>query len=174
MNDAWVTLARLTRPRGTRGEVLAEPLSDQPLERFQRLGRAFLLDPETGERAEHRVESVWEHQGRLVFKFAGIDRIEDAGKVAGRQVQVPREERAPLPQGEFYLSDLVGCTVVERDGTELGTVTDWENYGGPDLLRVEGPGGELLIPFVRSICPEIDPAGRRIVVDLPEGLKDLG
>jgi len=83
----------------------------------------------------------------------------------------PVAERTPLEPGEFFQSELLGCEVIERrTGESLGRVRGWEDSGGAGLLAVEGG---LLIPFARSICVEIDPEARRIVVELPEGLKDL-
>jgi 16S rRNA processing protein RimM len=80
----------------------------------------------------------------------------------------------PLPQGEYYQSDLIGFEVVKRDGRRLGRVRDWLEQCGPALLDVEGEQGEeMLIPFAASICVEIDTRGKRIVVELPEGLEDL-
>lgn len=118
---------------------------------------------------------MWWHQDRLVFKFAGIDSISAAEAFEDADVCIPREEREPLPDGEYYQSDLVGCTVVElRTGEPVGVVEDWQEYGGPALLQVKTAAGrEVMIPFAKAICKEIDPAGKRIVVDLPEGLLDL-
>ena len=76
-----------------------------------------------------------------------------------------------LEPGEVFLSDLIGCEVVERGtGESLGSVTGWNDGGASGLLEV---GKDLLIPFARSICVAIDTAAKRIEVDLPEGLKDL-
>jgi 16S rRNA processing protein RimM len=121
------------------------------------------------------VEFVWEHSGRWIFKFGGIDCISDAEVLAGTEIAIPLAERATLPEGEYYHTDLAGCEVVERSsGQSLGEVESVLEYGGPALLRVlDREGREILVPFVLSICVEIDPGGRRIVVDLPEGLKDL-
>jgi hypothetical protein len=103
-------------------------------------------------------------------EFRGIDSIDGAGRLAGCELRIPKSRRAPLPEGEFYYSDLLGCEVIERaTGESLGCVSDWHEYGGPGLLQV----GELLIPFAKSIFLEIDLASRRIYVNLPEGLKDL-
>jgi 16S rRNA processing protein RimM len=88
----------------------------------------------------------------------------------GAEVCVPVSERTPLEDGEYFQSDLIGCEVVDHGtGESLGRVTGWDDGGGSGLLLV----GDLMIPFSRSICVEIDPAARRIAVDLPEGLKDL-
>jgi NAD(P)H-flavin reductase len=96
-----------------------------------------------------------------------------------REVQVPLEERAPLPAGQHYVSDLAGCEVWERRGSgapveRLGSVRDVEfPGGGTPLLVVDGPSGEILIPLAEDICVLIDPASRRIEVALPEGLREL-
>jgi 16S rRNA processing protein RimM len=118
---------------------------------------------------------VWLHDGRPVLKFRGIDSISDAEALVGAEVRLPIAERMPLEEGEFYQADLVGCEVVERpSGEPLGEVTGWQDAGGPSLLQVRmRDGGELLIPFARAICVEIDVAARRIQVDLPAGLKEL-
>ncbi len=122
---------------------------------------------------EYQVENVWRHGDRVVFKFQGVESIADAEKLSGADVEIPRDERAVLPDGEYYQSDLVGCSVVTRQGESIGTVQGWQEYGGPPLLEINAHGRELLIPFAKSICVEIDVPGRRIVVDLPEGLSDL-
>lgn len=162
----WIAVALLGKTRGNRGEITALCLSPRP-ERFEGLEEVFLFG--SGERFE--VENTWFHQGTLVFKFRGIDTISDAERLYGAEVRVPIEQRIALEPGEFFQSDLVGCEVVDRrSGQTLGRVSDWQEGGGSGLLVV---GDGLLIPFVRAICVEIDPAARRIAVELPEGLKDL-
>lgn len=123
----------------------------------------------------YQIERIWRHEDRLIFKFAGVDSISDAEKLAGCDVTIPGEERPPAPEDEYYHSDLIGCRVVELgSGRVLGEVEDWQEYGGPPLLQVKTQGGrEILIPFAKAICREIDVAGRRIGVELPEGLDDL-
>jgi 16S rRNA processing protein RimM len=119
------------------------------------------------------VERIWRHKDVLVFKFAGIDSISAAEALEGAEVSIPKEEREVLPEGEYYQSDLVGCQVLDaKSGRLIGVVTDWQEYGGPPLLEVRGENGqEILIPFAKSICVEIDPGAGRILVDLPEGLE---
>jgi 16S rRNA processing protein RimM len=165
----WVAVAVLGKTRGNRGEVTAWALSGKP-ERYQALGEVYLYrEGAPGERLE--VEFTWFHQGGLVFKFRGVDSISDAERLVGAEVRIPIAERTPLEPGEFFQSELVGCQVIDRrTGESLGRVEGWEDSGGAGLLAVEGG---LLIPFARSICVEIEPAAGRIVVELPEGLKDL-
>ena len=164
--DGWVAIAVLGKTRGNRGELTAVPLGGKP-ERFQALREVFLF----GSGTRYEVESTWFHQGTLIFKFRGVDTISAAEMLSGAEVCVPREQRIPLEPGEFFQDDLVGCQVVDRrTGQTLGAVSGWQDSGGAGLLEVNG---DLLIPFARAICVEIDPAARRIVVDLPEGLKEL-
>jgi 16S rRNA processing protein RimM len=164
--DAWVTIALLGKTRGNRGELTAVPLSSKP-ERYQTLTEVFLFG--SGERRE--VEAAWFHNRTLVFKFRGIDTISEAELLTGCEVRVPMAERTPLEDGEFFQSELIGCDVFDhRSGERIGCVTDWEDGGGAGILVVDR---HLMIPFARAICVEIDPAARRIAVELPPGLKDL-
>ena len=167
----WVTVAVLGKTRGNRGEVTALALSSRP-ERYPDLQEVFLFGPGFAAAGEKReIEEAWFHLQTLVFKFRGIDTISDAESLYGTEVRVPASQRIPLDEGEYFQSDLVGCAVVDRrTGESLGRVTAWGDGGGSGLLVV---GDSLLIPFARSICVEINPAEKRIAVELPEGLKDL-
>jgi 16S rRNA processing protein RimM len=161
----WITVAVLGKTRGNRGEILALPLSKP--ERYSALREVYLFGG--GERYE--VESAWFHDASLILKFRGIDSISDAEKLRGAEVRIPWSERVLLEPGEFFQSDLVGCNVLDRHtGTSFGRVTDWNDSGGSGLLVLESG---LMIPFARAICVEIDPANKRIAVDLPEGLLDV-
>ena len=166
-----MAIAQLGKTRGNRGEVTAVALSSKP-ERYQALQEVFLFasdDLAGGEKYE--IESTWFHGGTLVFKFRGVDTISDAELLYGREVRIPSSQRTTLDQGEYFQSDLIGCNVVDkRTGESIGQVTAWDDGGGTGLLVVDN---NLLIPFARSICVEIDPAAKRIAVELPEGLKDL-
>jgi len=173
----WVTIAQVVAPRGNRGEVSAAPLSDHP-ERFRLLKQVFLFGPDgpLGGGAPAEIESLWNHRGRLVLKFRGVDSIGAAELLRGAEVRIPASQRFELEAGEYYLCDLMGCEVIERpSGLRLGRVAGWQDYGGPMLLDVKpDAGGEgVLVPFARAICVEIDIEAKRIVVDLPDGLKEL-
>jgi 16S rRNA processing protein RimM len=125
-----------------------------------------------GDGTAYQVEEVWEHAGALVFKFGGVDSISDAEKLRGAEVQIPRSERIELEPGEYFHSDIIGSEVRERkSGRVVGRVTNFEEYGGPPLIEIDG--GRMLIPFVKAICVDIRPEAKLIEVDLPEGLEDL-
>lgn len=169
-----MTVARILRPHGRRGEVAAEILTDFP-ERLKKLKTAALWDGRA-EPINVAVRSCWISQsrgGQAIFLFDGSDSITSAEKLVGLEVQIPFSERMALPSGSYYVSDLVGCEVREKDGEALGRVSDVQFTGAAPLLVVGSPRGELLIPLAQEICVRVDIAARQIEVVLPEGLRDL-
>ncbi len=189
--DQWVWLARIRRPQGRKGEVIADILTDFP-EKFVERRRLWLL-PETPEKKsgssrdlvtahpvagprEAELVGHWLHKGSVVLHFAGIDSISDAEALAGMVVALPREERAPLAEDEIYIADLIGCTLVDVSGeaVAVGEIEDVDRAAGPvPLLVVRGAQAEILIPFAKSYLRKLDLEGRRIEMALPDGLIDL-
>jgi 16S rRNA processing protein RimM len=188
-------VARILRARGNKGEVSAELLTDFP-QRLQKLKEVF-VGSSTGEDQPQRMklQSCWlsqNHRGQVVFHFEGVDSIAEAEKFRGLEVLLPFEQRVTLPEGHYFVSDLVGCSVFETPVTAplvasspcslgeapalLGTVHDVQFPGeespGTPILEVETSQGEILIPLAVDICTKIDVAARRIdvVIDfaLPE------
>jgi 16S rRNA processing protein RimM len=130
-----------------------------------------VLDLE-GRQRPSEIEQVWNHDGRPIFKFAGIDSISDAEAWGGADILVSDTERAQPQPGEYSHADLIGCQVLAD--RLIGVVKSVEEYGGPPLLKIEAlDGREILVPFAHAICREIDVAGKVIRVELPDGLLDL-
>ncbi len=165
--EQWVAIALLGKARGIRGEVTAIPLSSR-LDRYDDLTEVYLF----GDGRRYQVEKTWWHDARLIFKFQGIDTRNDAETLQGLEVRVPFSARVELDPGEYFEVDLVGCTVYRKsDGAALGVVRSLADGGGAaGLLELDNG---LLIPFARAILVEIDPAAKRIVADLPEGLEEV-
>ena len=192
----WVAVAHILRPRGNKGEVAAELLTDFP-QRLTELREAFIGDASSSSGPERRaLKACWlsqNHPGQAVFHFVGCSSIDDAEKFRGADVLLPIEQRVRLPVGQFFISDLMGCSVFElaREASPvasspcsmstapalLGSVTDvqfaGEGVSGTPLLVVDTREGELLIPLAEDICTRIDTAARRIDVLLPDGLREL-
>jgi len=192
----WVLVARILRPRGNKGEVAAEILTDFP-KRLTRLREVFVGHADTKKDPRRMaLKSCWlsqNHRGQAVFHFEGVDSISEAEKFRGLGVLLPFEQRVTLPAGQYFVSDLIGCSVFENPASLpilssspcsvsevpslLGTVLDvqfsGEKISGTPLLEVETSCGEILIPLAVDICTKIDAAARRIDVILPEGLRDL-
>ena len=163
----------MVRAQGRRGEVAAELLTGFP-ERLAERKRLHVLAPD-GARWELEIEAAWPHKGRLVLKFRGCDSISDAERLAGCELQVPLEERAPLPAGAAYVSDLVGCTVVDLTRSETVGTIDEVRFGAGDapLLVVRTAQKEFLVPFAAEYMRNMDLEARRLEMALPEGLLDL-
>ena len=161
------------KPQGRRGEVAADILTDFP-ERFSRRKRLFVLDA-GGARRELELEGWWPHKGRAVLKFRRVDSISDAEALAGCDIQLPRAERVELPEGEFYVADLLGCTVTDvASGREVGVIDDVHSGSGEALLLVVKSGTrEYLLPFAQEFLKRVDIAAKRVEMSLPAGLLDL-
>lgn len=170
MNDL-VAIARVARPHGIRGEVIADILTDFP-ERFEVLESvtAKLIDSSP---AELKIERFRFHQGRVMFKFAGIDTVEAAEQLRNAEICVAEAEAVELEADEYFDWELEGCRVATLAGEELGTVAEVMRTGGTEILVIRGGERELLVPFARAICPEVDIENKRIVVDPPEGLLEF-
>ncbi len=192
----WVIVARILRARGNKGEVAAEILTDFP-ERLTRLREVFVGHSDgNNEPRRLSLKSCWlskNHRGQAVFHFEGVNSIAEAETFRGLEVLLPFSQRVALPAGQYFVSDLIGCSVFENAVSSpivssspcslaeapslLGTVRDvqfpGEELSGTPLLEVETSHGEILIPLALDICTKIDPAARRIDVILPEGLRDL-
>lgn len=175
--EQWVWLARIRRPQGRKGEVFADILTDFP-EKFAERRRLWLLpDPAPASPREVELIAHWLHKGGVVLHFAGIDSISAAETLAGLIVAIPQAERAPLGDGEVYISDLIGCTLVDVAGAEpvsVGEIAEVDRAAGPvPLLVVQGKAGEVLVPFAQSYLSKLDIAGKRVEMSLPEGLVEL-
>jgi 16S rRNA processing protein RimM len=167
----WVPVGRLKRTRGNRGELIGEVYSQQP-GRAEKL-KKVMLESE-GRTRLVEVEQFWTHDGRPVFKFAGIDSISEAEPWQGADILAPEAERVVPEDGEFTYAELIGCSLVDSGVGTVGVVKGVEDYGGPVLLRAEGADGqEILVPFARSICREINVVEKIIRVELPAGLLEL-
>jgi 16S rRNA processing protein RimM len=157
--------------------MVAEVLTDAP-GRFDDLRRVFIENP-GGDPQPAVLADVWWHQGRLILRLAGVDSIDQADALRGRLVLVPRQERAALGRHRYYVSEIIGCVVLDRRGSLIGEVVGVEPTGGVDLLKVRraaqadaksDESDEVLIPLAQEICSEIDVEARRIVIEPPEGL----
>jgi 16S rRNA processing protein RimM len=168
--DDLVAIARIVKPRGIRGEAVAEVLTDFP-DRFEGLETVIAVTPGGG-REELKIEDAWFQNGRVVLKFAGVDSPERAEELRDAELCVPETEAVELEEGEFFDWQLEGCRVETVDGQPVGTVREVMRTGGTEILVVDGER-EYLIPFAESICVGVDVEAKTIRIDPPDGLLDL-
>ncbi len=172
----WLRVARIVRPQGHRGEVIAELLTDFP-ERFKaqaavslRAARADAPD------VIMTIERFRLHQGRIVFKFVGCETMTDAETLRGLDVVIAWSERMPLASDEVYIAELAGCVLIDaRTGERVGRVADVDRESSNTALLVveRDGGGELLVPFVKAYAPRWDLAARTLHMEMPAGLLEL-
>jgi 16S rRNA processing protein RimM len=165
--DELVAIARIAKPRGLKGELAADILTDFP-ERFEDLVEVTAVMPDTSRR-ELKIEKHWFQSGRVVLKFEGFDTIETAETLRNAEICIDEADAVELEEGEYFDWQLAGCEVKTLDGTTIGTVREIMRTGGTEILVVDGEK-EYLIPFSESICVEVDIEKKAIVVDPPEGL----
>ena len=167
-SEDLLLVGRVARPHGLRGQIVVNPESDFPDQRFKP-GQVLLVGPP--DRTEAReIREVRFHQGRPILALAGVETVEEAEALAGTELWVPQSTIEPLPAGTYYRHDLIGCEVRDSAGALLGRVTAIEGTLDRSYLVVDG---DVMVPLVEGICLQVDTVARRIVVDPPEGLIDL-
>ena len=167
--DDLVLVGRVARAHGNRGQVIVNLDTDFPDERF-RAGAVVMVGPAATART---IREVRFHQGRPIIALEGIETMTEAEALAGAELKVSAAAAGALPEHTYYHYDLIGCEVTDRSGKAIGPVTGVEGTMEMSRLVVAGSHGEVLIPLVAEICTEIDLAGRRIVVNPPDGLLEL-
>ena len=190
-------LARVKRTQGRKGEIFAEILTDFP-EKFAERRRLWLLPKSTGTSVsdagaparEVELRHHWLHKGGIVLHFAGVDSISAAEELAGCIVAIPRAERAQLEDDDVYISDLIGCALVDVAGAArviVGEIADVDRSSGPvAVLTVRPLSGQvdesaaprvaddgILIPFAKEYLRSVDLNAKRVEMALPDGLVEL-
>ena len=167
--DDLILVGRVARAHGNKGQVIVNPDTDFPDERF--VTGATLLVGATG--TPRRITSARFHQGRPVIGLEGIETMDDADRLAEAELKVPASTLAPLPEKTYYRHELVGCEVQDTEGRLIGEVAAVEGSIEMSRLVINAPHGEVLIPLVDAICVEVAPAERRIRIKAPDGLIEL-
>lgn len=163
-----VTVGRVLRPHGVRGEVVVSVLTDVP-NRFD-AGSELLMSREEGGPARTAVvETHRVHKTGAVVRFAGVEERDGAEALRNLWLEVERSKVPPAPAGTYYHYELLGCRCYDGE-RELGEVVDLVEDGGGLLLIVADGERRLPIPFVASFLREVDVANGRIDLELPEGL----
>ena len=155
---------------GIAGEVIVQPMTDFP-ERFRKL-RIVWLGTDGGPAAEARIEKAVVSPRGIRVKLKGIDDRDVAGRLRGKILFVDEAHRAKLPEGKYFVHDVLGLAVREEGGTDLGTVADVLRYPASDVYVVRGDRGEILIPAVKEFVRSVDLGARTMTVRLIEGMME--
>ena len=172
MRPRYLTIGRIAKPQGIRGEVIVNIETDFPSRFFESNG--FFLRARDSDEEPRFVpaDAVRPHRDRIVIKFQGVDSRTDAELLRDMELVIPVDDRN-TDDDYFHHFELEGMQVDTIDGRHLGKVHEVMLAPHRDILIVRGKDRELLIPFAREICVDVDRDRRRIQVDLPEGLETI-
>ena len=163
MTDNMIVIGKIIAPQGVRGEVRVMPLTDFP-ERFRELKIAQLNDG-----TSLPIESVRYHQQFVLLKFRGLDSRNDIEHLRGKLIVIEHKDLVPLPNGHYYIFDIIGLSVYNEQEEYLGKVTDVLETGSNDVYIVEQKDKQpLLIPGLKTVVLQIDIAGGKMIVKLQE------
>ena len=174
----FLVVGHLSKPHGTKGEILVWALTDRPDEVLA-AGREVVLGDEEGDPGAEPVTLVIEasrpYRKGVLVKFEGVEGREGAVELASRYVLVPAESLAGAVEEEeaLYYHELLGMRVETVDGRVVGRVREVFETEPSHLLEVKGEGKVHLVPFVSRVVTEVDREGGRLVIDPPEGLLEL-
>lgn len=156
----FLSIGRVVGAHGIKGEVKLEIYSDDP-DQIKDLRRVYFNDDPTPQ----RLSAVRFHGRQALLTFPGITDRDAADALRGTIVRISGTQARPLPEGEFYLYQLVGLTVFDEAGTELGTLAEIIQAGEVDVYVVRDVAGkEQLFPALKEVVLDIDPQARRMVV----------
>jgi 16S rRNA processing protein RimM len=171
MTDRRIEVGRVAGPHGVAGQIRVKPYSKDPSGLLA--VRTVRLSAKGGGGAnrvgDFEVKTAKPQGGFAVFSLGGIDTPEEAKEWSGALVSVLWEELPPPEEGEYYVTDLIGCEVVDAAGIRVGELVGVEEGPAHDWLVIRREKGESLLPMVSEFVREVDVAGRRIVVAPPEG-----
>lgn len=153
-------VGRVGGPFGVRGEIKVELHTDFP-ERFERLAHGY-FGPNYRRQS---IEGSRTHKGQVLLKLKGLDTREAVEELRGEEIFVPRDEAVPLPEGHYYLDDLLDMTVATTSGHPIGRVTDVLRTGSNEVLVVNEGRDAVLIPVIKDAVRVLDLEGRQVVVE---------
>lgn len=167
--DDLVCVGAIAGAFGVRGEARIKSFCAQP----EDIADYAPLYSEDGRRS-FTLKIVKPTKGGFVARLGGLNTREQVEAMRGFRLFAPRGKLPALPDDEFYYSDLVGLTVVDTGGVEIGVIRHVAEYGAGDFLeiRVTETGRALLVPFTRDAVPTVDLAAKRVVVDPPEDVAE--
>jgi len=167
----FIAIGKILTTHGHKGELKVQPLTDFP-ERFQ-TGEEVWLDRD-GRLSKHEIETVRYHRQWIILRLSGVEDMSAAEELRGVLIKVPEDRVYPLPEGHYYIFQLVGLPVLTEEGDFLGILKEILPTGSNDVYRVCHPetGREILLPAIKDCIKSIDLEGRRILVKLLPGLID--
>jgi len=169
MTENYFEIGKIVNTQGIKGEVRVFPTTDDP-SRFELLKNVFI--ERDGASRQIEIERVRYNKRLVILKLVGVDDMDAAEKLRGFTVKIPPEMALPLGEDEYYIRDLLGCEVFTAGGERLGVISDVISTGANDVYAVSDEGKkDLLIPAIRQCVKSVDVGGKRVAVELLDGLR---
>ena len=156
------------KPWGLKGEVRVKPYTDSTA--IAAGLAAVQIGQAGGDLAWYTIERLRRMGSSWILKLSGVETIEQASRLVGCEVHVPRSAAPTLPEGTYYHADLIGLRVVTEEGRELGRIAEILETGANDVYVVHGDGSEWLLPATKEVVRRIDLAQEIVLVRLLEGM----
>jgi len=166
--ESYASVGRIVRPHGIRGELKVVSLTGWP-EQFNQYRTLYVERPD-GNGEWFAVERSRLQGERIILKLSGIDDREKAESFRGSFLKIQKEENSFLPEGTYYVSDLLGLEVCTNEGERIGSLVDVMKMPAQDVYVVDMGGREILIPAVKVFIKKVDIQGGRILIQPIEGL----
>jgi 16S rRNA processing protein RimM len=164
-----ILIGYVSSAHGIKGEIQVVPLTDFP-ERFRRMNSLDLYSGDMFVRTL-RITSVREYAGKGWILESELPDRNEAERCVGMSILIDSGERVPLPEGSFWVDDLIGLSVQDKEGNVLGAVEEFISSGGHEIYEIKDKEGKLhYIPAVENFVKDIDLDSKKIVVELIEGL----
>ena len=166
--NKYLELGQIVNVKGLKGEVKVNSFTDDNT-KFERIPNVFLK--QKGNLKEYSIEKVGYSKNQVIIKFKGVNTVEEAEKIRNSYIVVDWEIFGELPEGVYYIADLLGLDVYTEDGTLLGKVDDIFSTGSNDVYVVKDElGKQKLLPGIDEVIKQIDLESGKIIVNLIEGL----
>ncbi|MCX7761563.1 MAG: ribosome maturation factor RimM [Candidatus Kryptonium sp.] len=167
MGDLCI-IGKILRPYGLKGQICVKPITDF-VNRFKKLKRVYVGDNPI-EVEEHYIVSSFLHNEEVILKFKNINDRTAAESFSGKFIYIPEEELLPLPEGFYYVHDLIGLKVYDVNGRKIGVITDVWLLPANDVYVVESKGKEILIPAISEVVKKVDLENKMVIIEPMEGL----
>jgi len=165
-----VTVGKISRVRGIKGEMVVVPLTDDP-RRFLKIHKVIITKEENIR--EFLVERVREFKGKVLLKLKQVESPEEAKKLTGGFIEIERDQIVELSEGRYFIFDIIGLRVITTKGQRIGKIKEVISLPANDVYLVEGDKKQYDIPAIKKVVRKIDLEKREMIIEPIEGLFNL-
>jgi len=162
----YLKIGYVKKPQGLKGEIKVEPLTDD-INRFYDLDWVYIRDSKMGVR-QIPIRGIRVQKDHVYLSLEGVTNRDQAEQLRHQYLWIDREHAVKLPEGFYFICDIIGCQAYDLQGVLLGEVVDVLQPGSNDVYVIKGNGKEILVPALRSVVKKIDIQEKRILIDMSQ------